>query len=113
MPITLSLTGRCDLDPATRLTRAEARDWLASAALWFEGLGDAVLDTRTGRDAEGRPVLLVSLHPAAPPVEVRRGATGRVKVAATTAPAGPGYHVHLCERLHQFATDFDLTWDDA
>jgi hypothetical protein len=113
MPITLTLTGRCDLLPAPRLTRSEARDWLARAAVWFEGLGDAVLDARVGRDGEDRPVLLVTFHPAAPPVEVRRGATGKVRVTAATTPAGPGYHVHLCERLRQFAADFDLTWDDA
>lgn len=111
MPITLSLTGHAALSPA-RLTRAEARDWLASAAVWFEGLGDTVLDARVVRDTEDKPVLLVVLHPASPPVEIRLGATGRVRVYAPTDPAGPGYHVHLCERLRQLATDFDLTWDD-
>jgi len=112
MPITLSLTGHADLAPH-RLTRAEARDWLAKAAVWFEGVGDAVLDTRVVRDADDKPVLLVVLHPAAPPVEVRLGASGRVRAVAVTTPAGPGYHAHLCDLLRQFAADFDLTWDDA
>lgn len=112
MPITLSLTGHATLSP-DRLTRSEARDWLAKAALWFEGLGDAVLDAKVVRDAAEKPVLLVVLHPAAPPVEIRLGGNGRVRVAAPTSPAGPGYHVHLCERLRHFAADFDLTWDDA
>ena len=112
MPITLSLTGHAALSPA-RLTRAEARDWLASAAVWFEGLGDSVLDARVVRDTEEKPVQLVVMHPASPPVEIRLGASGRVRVYAPTSPAGPGYHVHLCERFRQLATDFDLTWDDA
>ncbi|MDB5306131.1 MAG: hypothetical protein JWO38_333 [Gemmataceae bacterium] len=112
MPITLYLTGRASLVPQ-RLTRAEARDWLANAAVWFEGLGDAVLDARVVRDPEEKPVLLVVLHPASPPVEVRLGGNGRVRLSALTSPAGPGYHVHLCDRVRQFAADFDLTWDDS
>jgi hypothetical protein len=111
MPITLSITGHAGISP-DRLTRAEARDWLASAAVWFEGLGDTVLDARVVRDSDDKPVLLVAMHPASPPVEIRLGGNGRVRVAAATSPAGPGYHVHLCERLRQFAADFDLTWDD-
>lgn len=112
MPITLSVTGHADLS-AHRLTRAEARDWLAKAAVWFEGVGDAVLDARVVRDGEDKPVLLVLLHPAATPAEVRLGASGRVRVSAATSPAGPGYHVYLCDLLHQFADEFELTWDVA
>src|SRR5439155_314914 len=112
MPITLTLLGHAPLSPA-RLKRSEARSWLANAAVWFEGLGDVVLDARVVRDAAERPVLLVVFHPASPPVEVRLGASGRVRISAVTSPTGPGYHIHLCERLHQFAADFDLTWDRA
>src|SRR4051794_38338260 len=56
MPITLSLTGHADLTPH-RLTRAEAREWLEKAAVWFEGTGDAVQDARVVRDADDKPVL--------------------------------------------------------
>ena len=111
MPIALSLLGHAPLSP-DRLTRSEARDWLASAAVWFEGLGDSVLDARVVRDGAEKPVLLVVLHPASPPVEVRLGGNGRVRMNAATSPAGPGYHIHLCERARQFAADFDVTWDD-
>lgn len=111
MPITLSVTGRADL-AAHRLTRAEARDWLGKAAVWFEGVGDAVLDAKLVRDAADKPVLLALLHPASPPAEVRLGAAGRVRVTAATSPAGPGYHAFLCDLLRHFAADFDLTWDD-
>ena len=111
MPIALSLLGHVPLSP-DRLTRTEARDWLASAAVWFEGLGDCVLDARVVRDASEKPVLLVSFHPAAPPVEVRLGGSSRLRVHAATTPAGPGYHIHLCERLRQFAADFDATWEE-
>lgn len=112
MPITLSLAGRA-APSAARLTRAETRDWLDKAAVWFEGIGDVVSDARVVRDGGENPVLLVALHPAARPAEIRLGAGGRVRVVARTTPAGPGYHIHLCHLLRQFAADFDLTWDDA
>jgi hypothetical protein len=108
MPIVLSLTAQ--LDVADRLSRADARDWLARAAVWFEGLGDAVLDARVVRDGDEKPVLLVRLHPAAPPAEVRLGATGRLRATAATTPAGPGYHIHLCALLHQMAEEFAFGW---
>src|SRR5262245_47611194 len=108
MPICLSLTGQ--LDTADRLSRAEARDWLAGAAVWFEGVGDEVLDARVVRDGEEKPVLLVVLHSATPIVEIRLGASGRLRVSATTTPAGPGYHIHLCDLFRQMAHEFDFPW---
>ncbi len=108
MPITLSLTGQ--LDTADKLSRSEARDWLARAAVWFEGVGDTVLDARVVRDNEEKPVLLVALHPASPAVEVRLGASGRLRVSALTTPAGPGYHVYLCDLFRQMGADFGFTW---
>jgi hypothetical protein len=109
MPIVLALTGQIDLSDR-RFSRTEARDWLAGAAVWFEGVGDAVLDARVLRVADDKPVLFVVLHPSPPPVEIRLGATGKVRVSAVTTPAGPGYHHHLCDILRQLANDFDFTW---
>ncbi|HEY1188234.1 MAG TPA: hypothetical protein VGE74_11285 [Gemmata sp.] len=108
MPIVLSLIGR--LEPAERLSRTEARDWLSRAAVWFEGVGDAVLDARVVRDGDENPVLLVVMHPAAPAAEVRLGASGRLRVTAVTTPAGPGYHAHLCELFRQMGTEFEFAW---
>ena len=97
MPIVLSLTGQIDLGSGDkRLSRSDARDWLARAAVWFEGVGDAVLDAQLVRDPEDKPVLLVVIHPASPPVEVRVGGSGKIRISATTTPAGPGYHQYLC-----------------
>lgn len=108
MPIVLTLTGQ--LDTGEKLSRPAAREWLARAAVWFEGVGDAVLDTRLMRDAEERPVLLVDLHPTSPPVELRLGGSGKLRVSAATSPAGPGYHQHLCGLFHQLAGDFKFGW---
>jgi hypothetical protein len=109
MQIVLSLTGQIDLGDR-RLTRTEARDWLAGAAVWFESVGDAVLDAQVLRDSNEKPVLIAVLHPSPPPVEIRLGATGKVRVSAITTPAGPGYHQHLCNILRQLSNDFGFTW---
>lgn len=109
MAVGIALIGHSHPDHRVKLS--EARDWLARAAVWFEAVGDAVLDTRLVRDAEERPLLQVSLHPVVEPVELRIGGSGRVKVSARTSPAGPGYHAHLVALLKQFATHFAFTWD--
>ena len=106
MAIVLSLVGRIDPDDDRRVSRTEARDWLAQAAVWFEETGDAVLDAQLVRDSEDRPVLLVVLHPTSPPAEIRVGGSGKVRVSATTTPAGPGYHQYLCGLLRRLAADF-------
>lgn len=109
MPILLSLTGQLAVDSG-RLSRAEAREWLARAALWFEGVGDAVLDAQLGRDGEDRPLLHIVLHPVSLPVEVRLGGSGKVRVTAATSAVGPGYHQYLCSLLRQFASEFGFGW---
>ncbi|HEX4613672.1 MAG TPA: hypothetical protein VH092_36155 [Urbifossiella sp.] len=109
MAITLSLTGHTD-PGAHRLSRADARDWLGRAAVWFEEAGDTVLEALVVRDADEKPVLVVTSHPAVPPAEIRLGAGGRLRVTARTSPAGPGYHAHLCGLLHQFAAEFRVAW---
>jgi hypothetical protein len=108
----LTLTGRVDLSGA-KLARGDVREWLAQAAVWFETVGDAVLDAQLDRDDDGRPVLLSSFHPAAEDVEVRLSAAGGVRVSAATSPAGPGYHAYLCGTLDAFAEDFGITWDQV
>jgi hypothetical protein len=109
MPVVLSLIGQHAVDSGT-LSRKEAREWLANAAAWFEGIGDVVLDAQLGRDADERPILLVTLHPICPAVEIRIGRSGKVRLTATTTPAGPGYHQYLCNLLNYFAKEFHLTW---
>ncbi len=110
MPITLSVTGRI-ATPGGRLGRAEAREWLARAAVWFEALGDVVLDAHVVLDPDGKPVLVVALHPAPPPVEIRLYSSGKVRADAVTGPAGPGYHSYLCGLLRQLSDDFGVRWD--
>ena len=107
----LTLTGRVELS-GQKLARADVREWLARAAVWFETVGDAVLDAQLDRDGD-RPVVLVTFHPTADDVEVRLTSSGTVRVAARTSPAGPGYHAYLCGTLDAFAEDFDIAWDQV
>ena len=109
MPIVLSLTGRLDVGD-DRLSRSDAHDWLAQAAVWFEEIGDVVLDAQLVRDAEERPGLLLVLHPTAPAVEIRLGGSGKIRVQAVTTPAGPGYHQYLCGLFRRLTRDFAFEW---
>lgn len=95
-----------------RLSAAAARDWLARAAVWFEAVGDAVLDAHLDRDSEGRPHLRIQCHPAVEPIDVKLHGNGRLKLIARTSPAGPGYHAYLCDLLRQFAGDFEFAWEE-
>ncbi|OWK41076.1 hypothetical protein [Fimbriiglobus ruber] len=106
----LTLTGRLEATGAPA-SRTEIRDGLARAAAWFETLGDVVLGAELGHDADNRPVLFVSFHPAADDVELRLSSGGLLRATATTAPAGPGYHTHLCRALGAFAEDFGVAWE--
>src|SRR5947208_4912263 len=98
----LTLTGRLDPPPA-KLSRAEKREWLSRAAVWFETAGDAVLAAELAEDVGGKSLLGVCYHPAAEDVEVRLSASGAVRVTAQTWPAGPGYHAYLAAALNAFA----------
>lgn len=48
-------------------------------------------------------------HPAAPPIDVLDEGV----VSATTTPAGPGYHVAVCEALDDAARELAITWERA
>lgn len=57
--------------------------------------------------------LLLDIHPAADPVEFSFVERGTMVVTATTATARPGYHLFVCDLLHQLGEAAGLTWDDA
>jgi hypothetical protein len=111
MAVGLTLTAALATEER-RFNAAAVRDWLARAAVWFEAVGDAVLDAHLDRDSEGRPHLRVAFHPAADDVDVRVSPGGRIKLIARTSPAGPGYHAYLCQLLKQFASDFEFQWEE-
>ena len=107
----LGLTLTANIVDDSRLSPAAMRDWLARAAVWFEAVGDAVLDAHLDKDADGRPHLKVTCHPAADAIDIRLASSGKLKLIAKTTPAGPGYHMYLCQLLRPFAADFEFQWE--
>ncbi len=109
MGVGLYLTGSyvaADLDH-------EPEDWLDEVATWIEGHeSEPLMMCHIGEDDEGIATLFLQAHPCAEDVEVRVPAPGQVSVAAKTSTAGPGYHLFLCELIHQMESDFVITWDD-
>lgn len=110
MGIVLILCGRIVRRNATPLALEAVREWLTRVAVWFEELGDVVMDAQLGRDAEERPILRVLIHPAGSPLEVRLETDGWVRVQAATTPIGPGYHIWLCELLRRLAHEYAIQW---
>ncbi|GIW85011.1 MAG: hypothetical protein KatS3mg107_0671 [Gemmataceae bacterium] len=110
MGITLTLQGMVCRKNRAPLALEAVREWLTRVAVWFEEVGDVVLDAQLGRDAEERPILRVFVHPAAEPIEVRLDSEGRVRASAITTPAGPGYHIWLCQLLRTMSQEFSFSW---
>jgi len=110
MGITLTLHGVVCRKNRTPLALEAVREWLTQVAVWCEELGDVVLDTQLGRDAEERPILRVFVHPAAEPIEIRLDTDGRVRAFAITTPTGPGYHIWSCQLLRTLAQEFSFSW---
>ncbi len=71
---------------------------------------DQIRATSTRVVAEGRSALTVALHPAAPDLEVSATDSGKVRVSAETAAAGPGYHRFVGRILERMATDAGIEW---
>lgn len=84
---------------------------------------DAVLDALRARAGEPRleldrlaetpgvSTLLLTAHPAAPPLELRASASGDVTLVAQTATAGPGLHAFVVELAR--ALEEHVAWDWA
>ncbi len=62
------------------------------------------------RDADGRPVLSIGLHPAAEPLAFVGAGDGRLVVSARTASAGAGYHVFVSDLVRSIGADLGVEW---
>jgi hypothetical protein len=85
---------------------------LESVETWMSAeYGDTVRSTTRRTLEGGEAELSIALHPAAPPVVLSAGDSGRVALTAETEMLGPGYHRfigHLAERLGE---ELSITWD--
>jgi hypothetical protein len=111
MGVGLYLTGR--YGRGGLFSRAEApRSWLERAEAWIqENSGETLLMAHQGQDPDGRPALLVQLHPAAEEVWLIGVGGGAVHISAKTSTVGPGYHVYVCDLLRGLGSALGVTWD--
>ena len=87
---------------------------LGDAAIWLTGeYADAVRSTRQRTLENGDAELAIDLHPAARPLVITAGETGRVTVAGETAVAGPGYHRFVGRVLERLGTEVGIDWTDG
>ncbi len=73
-------------------------------------LRDAVV--RAGAK-EGRFLVELALHPAAPRGTLGVAPDGEIVLRAETATLGPGYHAHVIERVSPVLDELDYTWTDS
>jgi hypothetical protein len=59
----------------------------------------------------GEAELSVALHPAAPPLVLSAGDSGRVALTAETEMVGPGYHRFVGRLVERLGDDLSITWD--
>lgn len=109
MGLGLLLTGTY----AAGAAEQSADDWLEQVAAWLEGHEEEplMLCHRGANDAE-QPTLFVHLHPCAEEMEISVPTPGVCAVAAKTSTVGPGYHIFVCNLLHELGKQFHLSWDE-
>ncbi len=79
--------------------------------MWLRASADDELRSLSRVDSgSDAAALRADFHPAAEPVELRIGPSGRIEVEARTAPVGPGYHTWLCHLLRRLGTDVSIDW---
>jgi hypothetical protein len=92
---------------------ASAEDWLEEVGAWLERREEEpLLLCRLGRCEHGEAALFVDVHPGAEELEICVAEPGSMVASARTSTAGPGYHIFLCDLLHQLGDAFSLTWDE-
>ncbi len=95
------------------LDGAAIEDWLGEVAAWLEAReGEPLLACRPARCDKGEPALFVTVHPGAEELEFCVPEAGHLIASAKTSTAGPGYHIFVCDLLHELGRHFGLTWHD-
>jgi hypothetical protein len=108
MGVGLYLTGTFPsdaVDPAPE-------EWLDQVAAWLESHEEEpLMCCQRGENESQHPTLFVQVHPCGEDVEISVPETGLCLVSAKTSTVGPGYHIFLCERLHELGEHFQIDWD--
>lgn len=83
---------------------------LADVATWIgTGYADQVRIVGAGEPGEAGELRL-AVHPAAPPLTISADDDGLVRVAASTAEAGPGYHRFVGRLLERLGVELAIEW---
>ncbi len=89
-----------------------AEDWLEQVAAWLESHEEEPLMLcRIGPNGNEHTTLFVQIHPCAEDVEFSVPDSGLCVVSAKTSTVGPGYHIFLCDLLHDLGKQFHIDWD--
>ena len=85
---------------------------LESVEAWLTAeYGDSVRSISRRALEGGDAELTVALHPAAPPLVISAGESGRVALTAETETMGPGYHRFIGRLVERLGDDLSITWD--
>jgi hypothetical protein len=108
MGVGLYLEGRCKgaKAPAPKALLKRVEEWAVSHA------GEPLTDCAHGKDRDGKPTLLLRLHPAGEALEVAALGKGRLLASTKTSPVGPGYHAYLCDLLKRLGKALGVAWDE-
>jgi len=85
---------------------------LESVETWLSAEYGDTVRSMTRRTLEGGEAeLSVALHPAATPLVLSAGDSGRVALTAETEMLGPGYHRFVGRIVERLGEDLSITWD--
>ena len=90
--------------PSAEQLVGDVERWLAAE------YPDVVRSSRRQQTPAGEQELLVDLHPAAAEATFLAGDAGRVRLAAPTAAAGPGYHTFVTRLAQRLAAELSIEW---
>ena len=110
MGIDLQIRGRYARFP---LLAADAQTFLTHVQAWWAEHHGELLIERNGFLGlwNGTPSLGVSLHPGSENIAIMVPRRGFVEVSAKTSTAGPGYHMFVCDALHDLGEALRIRWD--
>ncbi len=91
--------------------KAERSSLLDEIASFSRAVSGAFRASETrAEDEQGRPLLVLAIHPAAEPVRIVDLGAGELTIEASTGTAGPGYHEYITELLRGMAEAFGILW---
>ncbi|MCR4315947.1 MAG: hypothetical protein NUW37_06295 [Planctomycetes bacterium] len=90
---------------------AAAEMWLRDVSSYIGSIcAETLIESALSKDSQGRPSLLVKLHPLSE-IVIAASAGSRVGVSSLTSSLGPGYHVYLCNLIKSIEQKYGIVWD--